>query len=585
MIDLLSIKDSVQQVANAIATVFKLDVEVINLQYYRVAGTGKYARDLGKKIKHYHVYERVINNQLDVLITNPKEHQFCSPCTEKDKCQECGELCAPIKLNDTVIGVFGLIAFNEEQRRILLSHHADLMSFIKQMGEMIAAKVSEQQFIKQLQITKEQLETIINSVNEGILAINNQGLITHCNYSGAQLLNLNKDAIINKRIDVALPESKLIEVITTGSGYKNQEIHYKSLNKMFLSTACPIISHDSIVGAVASFITIEEVKQLIWDYSEQHINIPISTIIGNSKAMEELRQSTQKFAISNSTVLIRGESGTGKELVARALHSLSPRKDKPFIALNCSAIPDSLLESELFGYEEGAFTGAKRRGKPGKFEIADGGTIFLDEIGDMPIHLQAKILRTIQERTVERVGGNNSISVDIRIIAATNRPLESMIYQGEFREDLYYRLNVLPLNISPLRQRKEDIVPLLEFFTIKYNKLFKKTIKGFSKQAVDLIMAFDWPGNIRELENAVEYAFNVESTAYILEESLPSKLRESRANGGSSSNKTLAEIEKETIKSLLGKFGFSLEGKKQTAEVLDIGIATLYRKIKQYQLE
>ena len=281
----------------------------------------------------------------------------------------------------------------------------------------------------------------------------------------------------------------------------------------------------------------------------------------------------------------RTETGTGKGLFARAIHSLSARKDKPFVAINCSAIPESLLESELFGYEEGAFTGAKKRGKPGKFELAEGGTLFLDEIGDMPIHLQAKILRTLQERTIERVGGNTSITVDIRVISATNRPLETMIINGEFREDLYYRLNVIPLNLPPLRQRREDIQLLLEFFTKRYNQVFNKDILGFSPKALATLFEYHWPGNIRELENVVEYAFNIEPNEIIREDSLPVKLKQFNNGTHESTLKTLKEVEKKSIEHAIDIYGTSVESKKQIAKVLGIGIATLYRKIKEYELE
>ncbi|KJR96901.1 MAG: hypothetical protein VR68_13480 [Peptococcaceae bacterium BRH_c4a] len=582
MIDLLNIREPVQEIATAISTVLNVDVEVVNLEYIRIAGTGKYANNIGLPIKNNYVYRQVIARKLDVLIANPREHEFCTPCPDKNCCQECAELCTPIMVNEAVIGIFGLVAFDQAQRKILIRHTTELLTFIKQMGGMIVSKINEEEYINQLRVAREQLLIIMNSVNEGILAVDNSGRITHINDSAASLINQNKDDIISRFIGEVLPGSPMIDVITSGQGYINKEIHYPQLQKRFLSTARPIMSHHRIIGAVSTFRPIEEVKQLVLDYTEQRMDITINTLIGKSKVMEDLRKKILQFANSSSTILIRGESGTGKELIARAIHSSSPRKDKPFIAINCSAIPDTLLESELFGYEEGAFTGANRRGKPGKFEMAEGGTIFLDEIGDMPIHLQAKILRTLQEKVVERLGGNTSLNIDARIIAATNRPLETMISQGEFREDLYYRLSVIPLSAPPLRERTEDILPLLDHFSNKYNKLFSKSIKGYSKQALDVMLAYDWAGNVRELENAVEYAFNIETTNYILEDSLPIKLRGPGKKINTHTFSTLKDLEKDHIKSTLDKFSFNAEGKKQAADVLGIGIATLYRKIKEY---
>ncbi|MFZ5649005.1 MAG: sigma-54 interaction domain-containing protein [Bacillota bacterium] len=582
--DLLDIQKPVQQIATTISTVLNVDVEVINLNFVCVAGTGKYANNIGKKITLNHVFQKVIANKLDVLIANPREHELCSLCPDKNFCEECAELCAPIILNDSVIGVFGLIAFDEAQRRILIHRTSELLAFIKQMGAMIVSKINEEEYIKQLRVAREQLVVIMNSVNEGILAIDNMGTVTHANDSAAALINLGFKNIISRPVGEIFPGTPMLDVITTGEGYTNKEVHYPELNKRFLSTARPIVSNHRIIGAVTTFRPIEEVRQLILDYTEQRMDISVNTIIGKNKTMDDLRKKVVQFANSSSTVLIRGESGTGKELIARALHNASSRKDKPFIAINCSAIPDTLLESELFGYEEGAFTGANRRGKPGKFEIADSGTIFLDEIGDMPIHLQAKILRTLQEKVVERLGGHTSLGIDVRIIAATNRPLEKMISQGEFREDLYYRLNVIPLHIPPLRERKEDILPLLDHFSGKYNHLFNKSIKGFSKQALDAMLNYHWPGNVRELENAVEYAFNIETSNYILKESLPIKLRKSENKTVTNTLGTLKNMEKNHIKSALDVFGHSTEGKKQAADALGIGIATLYRKIKEYSL-
>lgn len=584
MLDLIDVRDSVAQVAEAIATVLQVDVEVVNTNYIRVAGTGKYADHIGKPIGGNYVYQKVIAEKSDVFIANPGRHPFCISCPEKEDCVECAELAAPILTNDRVVGIFGMIAFNEKQRDLLVRYQDDFLKFIKQMGQMIAAKMNEALFVQELMITQEQLETIINSVKEGIIAIDNEGHITHCNHSAAVLLHQDRADILSKSFQDLGLKMPMLDVLKTGVGYMNREIAYQGDKQYFLGTARPILNKGQIAGVVASFVPTADVKQLILDYTEQQIDIPINDLVGSSKAMVDLRNSILQFAHSSSTVLIRGESGTGKELVARAIHGCSPRRNKPFIAINCSAIPDALLESELFGYEDGAFTGAKRKGKPGKFEIADGGTVFLDEIGDMPIRLQAKILRTLQEKTIERLGGNFSISVDIRIIAATNRPLEEMIKQGEFREDLYYRLNVIPIFTMPLRQREDDIPVLLEHFTQKYNHLFGKSIKGFSEQATRTIMDYTWPGNVRELENAIEYAFNVETSPYILEDSLPLKVREVKKADSTSPIRLLSEAEKAAIEAALNHFGRSVDGKKKSAEALGIGIATLYRKINSYHL-
>jgi transcriptional regulator with PAS, ATPase and Fis domain len=294
-----------------------------------------------------------------------------------------------------------------------------------------------------------------------------------------------------------------------------------------------------------------------------------------------LREQGERIASSNSTVLISGESGTGKGLLARAIHSSSPLKNGPFITVNCGAIPDMLLESELFGYEEGAFTGARKSGKIGRFEMANGGTIFLDEIGDLPLHLQVKILHVLQQKEIQRVGGTEYIPVQIRVIAATNRDLEQMIKDRQFREDLYFRLNVIPVQIPALRERPEDIQQLLDHALAKYNRLTGKSIGGFEPGVRTMLIHYRWPGNIRELENVVEYGVTMETGALIRQENLPPHMRRETQN---ISAKTLREhcdeAEKRIISECLRSTGHSLEGKSKAATQLGISESTLYRRIR-----
>ena len=290
-----------------------------------------------------------------------------------------------------------------------------------------------------------------------------------------------------------------------------------------------------------------------------------------------------------STILITGESGTGKEMFARAIHARSHRADKPFIAINCAAIPDALLESELFGYEKGAFTGADRKGRPGKFELADHGTIFLDEIGDMPLHMQVKILRVLQNRTVERIGGTSSLDIDVRIIAATNKDLEEMISRNEFREDLYFRLNVIPLHIPSLRERTDDIGYMLDGALRKFNAIVGKNIEGFSDESLKILNDYSWPGNVRELENVVEYAVNMENSRMIQPENLPERLKHRAGLPYRSGEGTLKEqtsyAQKMIIEDALKKSGPGREGKRKAAERLGISESSLYRKMQELGLK
>ena len=263
------------------------------------------------------------------------------------------------------------------------------------------------------------------------------------------------------------------------------------------------------------------------------------------------------------------------------------RREKPFVLVNCAAIPDTLVESELFGYEEGAFTGAKKNGKPGKFELADGGTIFLDEIGDLPLSLQGKLLQVLQSGSFTRVGGTSEISVDVRVIAATNKNFEQMIKNKEFREDLYFRLNVIPLKMPSLKDRREDLPLLLNNALKKYGSMLGKRVQGFSDEAMSALMSYNWPGNVRELENAIEYAINMEDKDIISKSSLPEKVKkmETFSRKGMSLAEKRDAFEKNVIEQCLQQEGYSVEAKKRAAKKLGIGEATLYRKMKALNID
>jgi DNA-binding NtrC family response regulator len=305
------------------------------------------------------------------------------------------------------------------------------------------------------------------------------------------------------------------------------------------------------------------------------------SIVGESSAMKKVFSLVERISASDSTVLILGESGTGKELVATALHYQSNRKGKPLIRVNCAALPEGLIESELFGHEKGAFTGAVRR-KPGRFELADGGTIFLDEIGDVPLSTQSKILRVIQERQFERIGGTATLTVDVRIIAATNRNLEEEVRAGRFREDLYYRLNVIPLALPPLRERREDIPGLIEFFMDKYRKKLSKNVR-LSGETVEALLAYDYPGNVRELENAIERCVTLSGSNVIGKEELPDTvaIRHQAADSLRLSD-VAADAEKNHILEVLKT---TRGGKTSAAKILGISRKTLWEKMNAYGIK
>jgi DNA-binding NtrC family response regulator len=304
-------------------------------------------------------------------------------------------------------------------------------------------------------------------------------------------------------------------------------------------------------------------------------------LVSKNHRMREIFQLIKTIALSKSTILITGESGTGKELVAKAIHASSPRKNDPFISISCAALPETLLESELFGYEKGAFTGAGSMRK-GQFELADGGTLFLDEIGEISPRSQVDLLRVIQEREIRRLGGTQPIKVDVRIISATNRDLARMVKEGTFRDDLYYRLNVISMSLPPLRDRKEDIPILVEHFIKKYNIENTKEIKGLTGEALKLLIDYDWPGNVRELENTVEHSVVVETREMIGVESLPLFLhRRKEEYIPSTEKRTIEEVECDHILKILKETNYNI---KRSSEILGIDRSTLYNKMKRYRI-
>lgn len=591
MLSLMNVKETEQRISDAIAAALKVEVEIIDSNLVRVAGTGKVRAGVGNRLLRGLVNKHVLQTGEHVFIDEPGHHPICLSCPLSGTCFYLAYIVYPIHAEDKVIGTISLVAFDEEQKRTLTGNTETLIDFVGRMADLIAAKVVEREMVKERIVMANRLEAVVNSVYEGVLAIDEQGIITHFNRSAERMFGVKKAIVLGKKINDIFRDMHLLDVLQTGKGFKAREYFIKFQGKklhLWITAKLIRSGENGAAGVVATFRDFREAQKLAYQIVTSQEMMNFSDIIGESKAINEVKKKASKIAHSNSTVLIVGESGTGKEIFARAIHTAGAHSHKPFVPINCGAIPEHLLESELFGYEEGAFTGARRGGKPGKFELANGGTIFLDEIGNMSLYLQAKLLRVLQERQIERVGGTQVIPVDIRVIAATNSDLQEMVKRGRFRDDLYYRLSVIPLVIPPLRERREDIPLLLDHYMRRFNRLMGKNIKGFSKEAKKMCLDYPWPGNIRELINAVEYAINLEEGRLILPESLPPRLRRSRETPPLPVNpveiKPLEQMEKEAIRKALELYGWSDEGKKRAAVALGISRATIYRKISKYQL-
>ncbi|WP_291633389.1 sigma 54-interacting transcriptional regulator [Clostridium sp.] len=487
----------------------------------------------------------------------------------------------PIKLNEDTIGVIGLICINNNQKEHLMANFDVYMAFLQQISEFISSAAYEKRETMRTQTMLQLLNFVVDKTGQGLIILNKNNCITQINESGLKELNLIGD-FINHKVQIKVSGDNILDL---------QEYKLMIDKEVFfvIGSIYPIKFNEVQYDRMLLFQDAKKFKEKLSNFTAFNKGINSKDILGNSKQIQRLKQNVKKIATSASTVLITGESGTGKEMFARAIHDESIRKEKPFIAINCGAIPDMLLESEFFGYVKGAFTGADPMGKIGKFEFANKGTILLDEIGDMPLYLQAKLLRVLQERCITRIGSNKTIDIDVRVVAATNKDLVKAIKENKFREDLYYRLNVIPLEIPPLRERKEDIKLLIEAFIEKYCNLFNKNFLDIklAEDTWQIFYNYKWPGNVRELENTVEYIINMVGTdGIITKEILPKSILYNKIDIFNDGNEiyTLKYLEKSAIKNALEKYGTTTEEKKVVAMKLGIGIATLYRKIEEYNL-
>lgn len=589
------IRKSVQQVAEAISIALGVEVEIVDNKLNILGGTGPYRDQIGQKeeggdVEGEYLYARVLRSGVTQYVEDArKDEDYDVTGKGYTVSGELAEICTPIVLDGKIIGIIGLVAFSEEQKRILADKNRNMTDFVEKMADLLAAKADQQETLENVEVSRNEMSTVLETTHEGIFALDQKGYVKHCNNRAATLFDTTKRDLIGRHISKLMPGSPAIKVLETGRGYTENEEIFKvdGGQHHFIVTVKPFCNGDEIDGVVVSFRDITEAQKLVYNFSTRAIKNTVDDIIGTSEKIMIAKKQALITARGNSTVLITGESGTGKEMFAKAIHYASSRSDHPFITVNCGAIPENLLESELFGYEKGAFTGASEKGKAGKFELADGGTIFLDEIGDMPLHLQVKILHVLQNMRFERVGGSKSIIVDVRVIAATNKNLEKLIDEGKFREDLYYRLSVIPLSIPPLRERREDIKMLMYHFLRKYNTFMNRKITGFSPAVEDLYLNHDWPGNVRELENAVEYGTNMAFGDTIDIDEVPARImkKEEEIVKFKNLDKPLAEQIKLYEREIITRKLKQHNGVKDAvARELGLSRATLYRKLSELDI-
>ncbi|WP_115456122.1 sigma-54 interaction domain-containing protein [Escherichia coli] len=580
---LMQIQPTIQRFARMLASVLQLEVEIVDENLYRVAGTGAYGKFLGRQLSgNSRLLCHVLETKTEKVVTQSRFDPLCEGCDSKENCREKAFLGTPVILQDRCVGVISLIAVTHEQQEHISDNLREFSDYVRHISTIFVSKLLEDQGPGD-NISKI-FATMIDNMDQGVLVVDDESRVQFVNQTALKTLGVVQNNIIGKPIR--------FRPLTFESNFTHGHMQH-------------IVSWDDKSELIIGQLHNIQGRQLfLMAFHQSHTSFSVANapdephieqLVGECRVMRQLKRLISRIAPSPSSVMVVGESGTGKEVVARAIHKLSGRRNKPFIAINCAAIPEQLLESELFGYVKGAFTGASANGKTGLIQAANTGTLFLDEIGDMPLMLQAKLLRAIEAREILPIGASSPIQVDIRIISATNQNLAQFIAEGKFREDLFYRLNVILITLPPLRERQEDIELLVHYFLHLHTRRLGSVYPGIAPDVVEILRKHRWPGNLRELSNLMEYLVNVVPSGEVIDSTLlppnllnngtteqsdVTEVTEAHLSLDDAGGTALEEMEKQMIREALSRHN----SKKQVADELGIGIATLYRKIKKYEL-
>ncbi|SPX08350.1 transcriptional regulator [Escherichia coli] len=580
---LMQIQPTIQRFARMLASVLQLEVEIVDENLCRVAGTGAYGKFLGRQLSgNSRLLRHVLETKTEKVVTQSRFDPLCEGCDSKENCREKAFLGTPVILQDRCVGVISLIAVTHEQQEHISDNLREFSDYVRHISTIFVSKLLEDQGPGD-NISKI-FATMIDNMDQGVLVVDDDNRIQFVNQTALKTLGVVQNNIIGKPIR--------FRPLTFESNFTHGHMQH-------------IVSWDDKSELIIGQLHNIQGRQLfLMAFHQSHTSFSVANapdephieqLVGECRVMRQLKRLISRIAPSPSSVMVVGESGTGKEVVARAIHKLSGRRNKPFIAINCAAIPEQLLESELFGYVKGAFTGASANGKTGLIQAANTGMLFLDEIGDMPLMLQAKLLRAIEAREILPIGASSPIQVDIRIISATNQNLAQFIAEGKFREDLFYRLNVIPITLPPLRERQEDIELLVHYFLHLHTRRLGSVYPGIAPDVVEILRKHRWPGNLRELSNLMEYLVNVVPSGEVIDSTLlppnllnngtteqsdVTEVNEAHLALDDAGGTALEEMEKQMIREALSRHN----SKKQVADELGIGIATLYRKIKKYEL-
>ena len=505
---LMQIQPTIQRFARMLASVLQLEVEIVDENLCRVAGTGAYGKFLGRQLSgNSRLLRHVLETKTEKVVTQSRFDPLCEGCDSKENCREKAFLGTPVILQDRCVGVISLIAVTHEQQEHISDNLREFSDYVRHISTIFVSKLLEDQGPGD-NISKI-FATMIDNMDQGVLVVDDESRVQFVNQTALKTLGVVQNNIIGKPIR--------FRPLTFESNFTHGHMQH-------------IVSWDDKSELIIGQLHNIQGRQLfLMAFHQSHTSFSVANapdephieqLVGECRVMRQLKRLISRIAPSPSSVMVVGESGTGKEVVARAIHKLSGRRNKPFIAINCAAIPEQLLESELFGYVKGAFTGASANGKTGLIQAANTGTLFLDEIGDMPLMLQAKLLRAIEAREILPIGASSPIQVDIRIISATNQNLAQFIAEGKFREDLFYRLNVIPITLPPLRERQEDIELLVHYFLHLHTRRLGSVYPGIAPDVVEILRKHRWPGNLRELSNLMEYLVNVVPSGEVIDSTL-----------------------------------------------------------------
>lgn len=537
---------------------------------------GKYSREDGAIAR---LYLKKLTNS---IIVEPGQDDNCIGCSSYHSCPRSLYHCAvfgPIVVNGEIVGIVGAMA-NDEKAHVLMAENKEtIYRFMESIASLISHRIEEREKARKIENLTSLLSKTISSIPQGIIVLDEKHHIKMQNALIRNRLGDEAAAFQGKHISALF---KRLDDDYFAFHLKDQRFHELNYKKLHFTAEFASIPDGSAQDTLIFLDENVSAYNRAWQFTNSSRDITFEDILGEDENFMSFKRAVRSVAPYDSTILLIGETGVGKEMFARAIHNASPRSKGPFVAVNCGAIPETLIESELFGYEKGAFTGASAQGKHGKFFLANGGTLFLDELENTPLFMQQKLLRVLESGEVERVGGTQGIKVDVRIVAASNGKLDEMAKEGTFRKDLFHRLSVLPFLIPPLRERGNDILILANYYLRKYNTRYQKRVESFDDDMTAFLLSYEWEGNVRELQNTIEYAVcmceeNTLRTTYLPFNIKKEQLVAEKPNPF----RTLREMELSYIKKVVDFTGFDEKGRKEAAAILGIGQATIYRRLAE----